>query len=86
MNLSDNLAPSADRGSAPCVLQAAAAADEVVPVVSPADPPKRAHLPALQGQEPQPQPQETKEEVVAHRQPANRYTIKSHPILVVTRH
>lgn len=59
---------NADRGSGTCVLQAAAAADEVVPVVPPTDPPQRAHLPAVQGQEPQPQPQEAQEEIVAHRQ------------------
>lgn len=48
------------------VSQAAAAAHEVVPVVPPADPPQRAHLPALQGQEPLAQPQEAQEEIVAH--------------------
>lgn len=45
--------------------QATAAAYEVVSVVSPADPPQRAYLPALQGQEPLAQPQETQEEIVA---------------------
>ncbi|KAI5637676.1 zinc finger-containing protein domain-containing protein [Phthorimaea operculella] len=46
--------------------ETAAAADEVVPVVPPTDPPQRAHLPALQGQEPIPQPQETQEEIVIY--------------------
>lgn len=49
-----------------CPVQTAAAADEVVPVVPPADPPQRAHLPAVQGQEPLAQPQEAEEEIVAH--------------------
>lgn len=44
--------------------QTAAAAHEVVPVVPPADPPQRAHLPALQGQEPFEEPQEAQEEIV----------------------
>lgn len=69
---------NADRGSATRVLQAAAAADEVVPVVPPTDPPQRAHLSAMQGQEPQPQPQEAQEEIVAHRpRPPRCYPIQS---------
>lgn len=48
-----------------CCVQTAAAAHEVVPVVPPADPPQRAHLPAVQGQEPLAQPQEAQEEIVA---------------------
>lgn len=44
--------------------QTAAAADEVVLVLPPADPPQRAHLSALQGQEPLPKPEETEEEIV----------------------
>ncbi|CAG9788001.1 unnamed protein product [Diatraea saccharalis] len=47
--------------------ETAAAADEVVPVVPPTDPQERAHLSALQGQEPVPEPQETQEEIVAPR-------------------
>lgn len=56
-------------------MQTAAAAHEVVPVVPPADPPQRAHLPALQGQEPLAQPQEAQEEIVTH--------THTHTILVV---
>lgn len=48
------------------MLQTAAAADEVVPVVPPTDSPQRAHMPALQGQESQPQSQEAQEEIVAY--------------------
>lgn len=48
------------------MLQAAAAADEVVPVVPPTDSPQRAHMPALQGQESQPQSQEAQEKIVAY--------------------
>ncbi|CAH2085105.1 unnamed protein product [Euphydryas editha] len=44
--------------------QAAAATDEVVPVVPPADPPERAHLSALQGQEPLAESEEAQEEIV----------------------
>ena len=53
---------------APPAPQTAAAAHEVVPVVPPADPPQRAHLPAVQGQEPLAQPQEAQEEVVTDTQ------------------
>lgn len=67
-----------------CMLQAAASSDEVVSVVPPADTPQRAHLPALQGQEPQPQPQEAQEEIVAHRRPPDRYANKFHSVLAVT--
>lgn len=53
-----------------CVcVQTAAAAHEVVPVVSPTDPPQRSHLPAVQGQEPLAQPQEAQEEIVERPQP-----------------
>lgn len=52
-----------------CVLtyvQTAAAADEVLPLVPPADPPQRAHLSAVQSQESLEEPQETQEEIVPH--------------------
>lgn len=51
------------------MLQTAAAADEVMPLVPPTDPPQRAHLSAVQGQEPLPQPQEAQEEIVARPSP-----------------
>lgn len=66
------------------MLQAAAAADEVVPVVPPTDSPQRAYMSSLQGQEPQPQSQEAQEEIVTHRRPPDRYPIKSYLVLVVT--
>ena len=43
-------------------LQAAAASNEVLPDVPPADPPQRAHLPALQGQVKVKEPKEAQEE------------------------
>lgn len=61
-------------------LQTAAAADEVVPVVPPADPPQRAHLPPLQGQEPLQEPQEAQEEIVA---PPERYAKLDSPLCIV---
>lgn len=59
------LRPSSERvGLRARCPQAAAAAHEVVPVVPPADPPQRAHLPAVQGQESLEEPQEAQEEIV----------------------
>ncbi|VVC88082.1 unnamed protein product [Leptidea sinapis] len=55
----------------------AAAAHEVVPVVPPADPPQRAHLPAVQGQESLPEPEEAQEEVVTYRHTARLYLTRS---------
>ncbi|KAH9645747.1 hypothetical protein HF086_002674 [Spodoptera exigua] len=52
--------------------QTAAPADEVVPVVPPADTPQRAHLSALQGQESLAEPQEAQEEIVSPPPPGRR--------------